>query len=170
MKLLNEIFHSSEVPTRGWTVLREAVRGIVLDGRKLLMIYSERNGDYKFPGGGVERGENHEAALRREVAEETGRQVARIIEPFGRMIEYDLPLEKDYDLFKMTSYYYRCQVGGETGRQNLDQYEQELGFLPVWVEIDTAIDRNASLLADSNSLPRWVKRELQVLQKIRIAL
>ena len=36
------------------------------------MIYSPVNRDYKFPGGGVEEAETHEAALAREVLEEAG--------------------------------------------------------------------------------------------------
>jgi 8-oxo-dGTP diphosphatase len=171
MKLLKEVLHNEAVHINGRTVSREAVRGIIMDGRKLLMVYSEKNGDYKFPGGGIEHGESHETALKREVAEEIGKQIVDIIKPFGKVIEYDLPLEKDFDVFKMTSYYYWCQVGTDEGKQNLDQYEKELGFLPVWIEIDTAINNNMSLLeGHQKHLPRWVKRELQVLEQIRLAL
>lgn len=170
MKLLKEVIHNEVVHIDGRTISREAVRGIIIDGRKLLMVYSEKNGDYKFPGGGIEQGESHEVALKREVAEEIGKQVVGIVKPFGKVVEYDVPIEKEYDVFKMTSYYYWCQVSNNIGKQNLDQYEKELGFLPVWIEIDAAIDNNASLLTDSHKcIPRWVKRELQVLEQIRMA-
>lgn len=167
MKLLKEIFHNEQVDVNGRTISRKAVRGVIADNKKLLMIYSRKNGDYKFPGGGIKRGESHEAALKREVAEETGKQVAGKITPFLKVIEYDLPLEREYDVFKMTSYYYWCQVKNTTEKQNLDEYEKELGFLPVWIELDAAIANNASLLANlREGMPRWVKRELQVLEKI----
>ncbi len=53
---------------------RTAARGVILREGKLLMIHTDR-GDYKFPGGGVEPGESLEAALRRELLEETGREL-----------------------------------------------------------------------------------------------
>ncbi len=153
MKLLKDIFHNEQVDVNGRTISRKAVRGVIADNKKLLMIYSRKNGD--------------EAALKREVAEETGKQVAGKIIPFLKVIEYDLPLEREYDVFKMTSYYYWCQVKNTTEKQNLDEYEKELGFLPVWIELDAAIANNASLLANlREGMPRWVKRELQVLEKI----
>ena len=145
MRLLREVLHNQVVNLHGRTVSREAVRGLILDDRKLLMVFSQKNGDYKFPGGGIEAGESHEVALRREVQEEIGMQVIEINQPFGKVIEYDFPLEKDYDVFKMTSYYYWCKVDNLRGIQSLDPYEDELGFLPVWIEIDSAIRTNISL-------------------------
>lgn len=57
------------------------------------MIYSPKNGDYKFPGGGVDHGESFEEALIREIREECGVTVARIEREFGCVIEYDRPAE-----------------------------------------------------------------------------
>ena len=94
MKLLKEVLHNEAVHVNGRTISREAVRSIIIDGRNLLMVYSEKNGDYKFPGGGIEHGESHEVALKREVTEEVGKHLVEIIKPFGKVIEYDLPLEK----------------------------------------------------------------------------
>lgn len=51
-------------------IFREAVRGIIKHENKLLMVYSSKDGDYKFPGGGVDVGETHEEALVREIREE----------------------------------------------------------------------------------------------------
>ena len=53
---------------------RVAIRAIILQGDKILMVKSN-TGDYKFPGGGVEKGETPEETLRREVQEETGQEV-----------------------------------------------------------------------------------------------
>ena len=44
-------------------MIREAVRAIILKGEQVLMVYSPVNGDYKFPGGGVQDGEDHQVAL-----------------------------------------------------------------------------------------------------------
>ena len=168
MKLLKEVLHNKAINLHGRTVSREAVRGIIFESQKLLMVYSQKNGDYKFPGGGIEMGESHEMALRREIQEEIGRQAAEIFQPFGKVIEYDFPLEKEYDVFMMTSYYYWCKVDNFRGSQNLDPYEKELGFLPVWIEIDSAIRTNVSLLRDRHKFaPRWVRRDLEVLELLK---
>ena len=72
MKLLKKIVRTQGINFEGETIYREAVRGIILNGKKLLMIYSSKDGDYKFPGGGVELGETYEETLVREVKEESG--------------------------------------------------------------------------------------------------
>jgi len=52
------------------------------------------------------------------------------------------------------------------GVQQLDQYEQELGFVPVWVEIETAIHKNRSLVQDQHKqTPCWTRRDLIVLEQ-----
>jgi ADP-ribose pyrophosphatase YjhB (NUDIX family) len=56
------------------------------------MIYSPKNGDYKFPGGGIDPGETDHEALTREIREEAGAQICGEIREFGQVIEYGLPL------------------------------------------------------------------------------
>jgi 8-oxo-dGTP diphosphatase len=171
MQLLKEIIRRPGMRTAGKTISRQAVRGIIRDGQNLLMIYSTQNGDYKFPGGGVETGETHQQALTREIREECGAEVREIGQGFGKIIEYDIPAEPDYDVFKMTSFYYCCQVRQTLGAQHLDQYEQELGFMPVWVEIDQALQRNREALDHINwpSELRWTVREVTILEQIKQA-
>ena len=130
------------------------------------MIHSANVGDYKFPGGGVNEGETHIDALTREIREESGMSVAHIGLEMGTVIEYDLPMENEYDVFKMTSHYYPCDVVGGFGIQELDEYERVLGFKPVWIYIDNAIQLNKVLL-DSDKTPDWLRREIFVLEYIR---
>ena len=110
MKILKEIFRNNDLKTKGETIHREAVRGIALRQRNILMIYSPVNGDYKFPGGGVDAGESYEDALAREIREECGAQLFRVERELGCIIEYDHAKETDYDLFKMASCYYLCAI------------------------------------------------------------
>ena len=167
MKLLTQIFHRPNLLLDGKTVTREAVRAIVLKGDSVLMVFSKLNGDYKFPGGGVKKGETQKSALQRELMEECGAQLRAILSEFGKVEEYDLPEDDIYDIFKMTSYYYICQVDEEFGRQNLDDYESEYGFTPEWVPIKQAIAVNHKLIENpSPTIQRWVKRELFVLKTI----
>jgi 8-oxo-dGTP pyrophosphatase MutT (NUDIX family) len=166
VKVLAEIHRHPEVNTQGKTIYRTAVRAVISRGRDLLMVYSANVGDYKFPGGGVNEGESHEQALRREVREECGASLLEVGECLGAVIEYDIASETDFDVFKMTSHYYFCRAGDEFGTQNLDGYERDLGFEPIWIDIDKAILTNHTLLSLDNS-PEWLRREIFVLEHIR---
>jgi 8-oxo-dGTP pyrophosphatase MutT (NUDIX family) len=167
MDILREIICQEGVNPAGRAIYREAVRGIILDGSRLLMVYSTRNGDYKFPGGGVGAGETHHQALAREILEECGARVARVDGEFGLVIEYDFPIETEYDVFKMGSYYYLCQVEDSLCELQLDPYELDLGFQAAWVDIDTAIATNTEVLLRGADYPRWTRRDTYVLGEVR---
>lgn len=167
MRILAEINRSPNVPHEGKFACREAVRAIILNGERILLVHSHVNGDYKFPGGGIKHNECHGDALAREVAEESGGRVVSTPEPFGKVLEYDFPIEKEYDTFCMTSYYYVCEVNPELGPTCLDDYEADLGFHPIWVDINRAIENNCALMKSGRRLERWVRRETRVLEIIR---
>ena len=166
MNILTVIHRHDGVNIQGRTVSRTAVRGIVLRGRDLLMIHSAAVGDYKFPGGGVAEGESLAEALKREILEECGASLVSIGREIGAIIEYDFPIEKDCDAFKMTSHYYLCLVQDGLGAQNLDDYESELGFEPVWISVEDALSVNQSLL-ESASPPEWLRREAFILEYLQ---
>jgi 8-oxo-dGTP pyrophosphatase MutT (NUDIX family) len=168
VRFLGQIQRHPGIDLEGKTIYREAVRAIIQDGRRLLMIYSTVNCDYKFPGGGVNPGESDHEALIREVKEESGARVSSIDGEYGLMLEYDFPSEPDYDTFKMVSRYYRCSILPGLEEQALDDYERDLDFRPVWIDIDEAIHNNRSILArNDHSVPRWTARDTQVLEQIR---
>jgi 8-oxo-dGTP pyrophosphatase MutT (NUDIX family) len=75
MRILAAIHRNEGVDINGRTIHRTAARAIILRGGNLLMIHSSTVGDYKFPGGGVDAGETHAQALRREVREECGMEL-----------------------------------------------------------------------------------------------
>ncbi len=158
-----EIFCRDNLNLNGKTYYREAVRAVIMDNNKILLIYSEKNGDYKLPGGGVEEGETYEEALIREVEEEAGVRVSINKELF-RVMEYDEGQFDDCDLFKMLSIYYEAHVTKNL-KQNLDSYEYEMGFIPKWVEISQAIEKNKEIL-NSGNFPRWTNRETLILENI----
>ena len=167
MRILAKIDRHPNVPREGKTICREAVRAIILRGRELLLVHSKVNGDYKFPGGGIEEDEFQETALIREVAEESGGCVTSKPQAFGKVLEFDFPAEKEYTSFCMTSFYYLCEVDAVLGPQQLDDYEARLGFVPEWVDVDTAIQTNQALLDSGKKVERWVQRETRVLEIVR---
>jgi 8-oxo-dGTP pyrophosphatase MutT (NUDIX family) len=169
VKILTEIYYHPGINIQGRAIHRIAVRTVILRGRDLLMVHSANVGDYKFPGGGVNEGESYEQALARELREECGASLLSVDGELGAVIEYNIPMEAEFDVFKMTSYYYFCQTEDGFGAQKLDDYERDLGFKPVWVNIDDAISANHSLL-DSQTPPNWLRREIFVLEHLRQAL
>ncbi len=143
---------------------RHAVRAIVDDGDRLLMMHSRVNGDYKFPGGGVERGEDDTACLAREMREEAGILEMRILAPWGCITERSRIHEGAYRAFLMVSRYYRCAIGSATAASMLDDHEEALGFEACWVPTAAALDANRKVLA-AGAAPIWTRRETEVLQR-----
>lgn len=166
MNIITEIHRSPGININGRTVYRTAVKGVVLRGQTLLMVHLPKTGDYDFPGGGLHEDETHADGLRREILEECGMTVAHIGAEIGVVIEYDLPSEADYDAFKMTAHFYHCGVQDGSMPQKLEDYEQELGCTPVWVDVDHALQVNRSLL-QSDKAPKWLKKNVFVLEYIR---
>ena len=166
MNIIAEIHRRPGVNVMGKTVYRTAVKGVSLRGSTLLMVHSSKVGDYDFPGGGLHEGETHAQGLYREVLEECGLTVVHMGSEIGAVIEYDFPMEPDYDTFKMTSHYYRCEVLDGFVPQQLEDYELALGYTPAWVDIDDALRSNRALLHSDNA-PKWLKKEIAVLEYIR---
>lgn len=168
MKILKEIFHKENLKLDGRTIYREAIRGIIIKDKKILMIYSPINKDYKFPGGGVDEDESYEETLIREVLEESGATVSQVVAELGKVIEYNKPKEEEFDLFKMASIYYICSVqDGEFAEQNLDDYEGDLKFMPIWIDIDIAIKNNKEIIENNVNVPRWTDRDTFVLELLK---
>ena len=164
MRILREIYRRPGDYTRGRVNMREAVRAVVRRDGLILLVHSEKNGDYKFPGGRVEAGETHPAALARELAEECGVRLATVESGYGRVLEFDRAFEPGSDIFQMISYYYLCQITTEQNPPQLEPYERELGFHPEWVTLAAAIAANQQVLARTvPKAPTWTQRETFVL-------
>ena len=147
------------------TITRNAVRAIVCHEGKYLMIHNRR-GDYKFPGGGMEETENALEALRREVREETGYAITPhgVI---GEATERRDDLFEDDARFVMKSKYYLGTLASKKHPQQLDDYEKELRFTPVFIDLESAIEKTRDVLANGRPINHWVKRELQVMETIK---
>ena len=164
--ILTTIFRDPDANPHGTTVERQAVRAIILQGHKLLLVYSPVAGEYKFPGGGVNKGETLEAALAREVLEECGARLTRVIRKIGSIVEYAHAKEPEFEIFKMTSHYFLCEADAFVALQKLEGYEIRLAFQPQWVEIEDALSLNKSRLElpDPSS---WLTREIYMLEYVR---
>ncbi len=145
---------------------REAVRAVISQNNRILLVQSNR-GDYKFPGGGVEEGESHSDALIREVAEETGYLNILVKDKVGSVIERKPDTYDNEAIFQMTSFYYICELTDEKRvAQQLDTYESDQEFNPKWVTLDDAIHQNEKMLLQNNP-NKWINRENFVLKELK---
>jgi 8-oxo-dGTP diphosphatase len=168
MKLLATLFRKEGLNLEGKIASRQAARAIIFQRGKLLLVHLTRRGDYSFPGGGVEAGETHSAALARELREECGAQLIEIKQAFGKVIEYAHSSEEDADAFKMTSFYYMCAIAPELQGPDYSLEEQALGSQPVWMDLDEAIHANQEVLqANGYSRSSWTPRETYVLEQLK---
>ncbi len=145
---------------------RVAVRAVILNGENILLIKTNK-GDYKFPGGGVKEGESHENAIIREVKEEAGYDVVKVNERVGEITQGKYDKMDKGSIFQMISHYYFCEVSDNVGSQKLDEYEEVLGFCPVWVNIHTAIEANQEVLKkEAKDINPFVYRETAFLKEL----
>ena len=132
LKLINPRNISDE-EVSGYS-LREAARAIVIDQDNLIgLLHVARDGYYKLPGGGVEKGEDKITALKRECLEEIGCDI-EVLKEIGLTVEY---WKEDKET--QISYCYLAKVIGEKGKPKLDAGEIERGFTTVWLTYNDAI-------------------------------
>lgn len=139
---------------------RTAARAIINNGEKYLMIFS-KYGDYKFPGGGVEKGEEIKEALVREVQEETGYHVTLdSIREYGTVFERRKGTTED--ILEMDSHYFFCEIKPEASERNLDEYEEEYNYQVVWLTLAEAIEKNKQV-TNFDECP-WIIRDTKVME------
>lgn len=143
---------------------RVTVRAVVLRGDELLLVHSSVNGDFMFPGGGVEAGESHQDALARELREECGAELLAKGGLLGETREYRSAREPDYDAYCIRSLYYLCRVGEHRVPPRLQAYEERLGFKAGWHALEEALHNNQWLLG--GHCPQWTHRETRVLAQL----
>ncbi len=134
----------------------EFARAVLREGNKIALLYVSNYNYYKLPGGRIEKGEDIEGALRREIKEETGCTM-EILGEIGKTMEF-----KSVEKVEHISY---CFFGNvlEKGEPEFSQREVDAGFKLVWVTLDEAIN------LVKNSKPQTylgkfiVKRDLAIL-------
>ena len=137
---------------------RKAARAVLMKGKLIALMHVSNKSYYKLPGGGLEKGEDIEEALIREIKEETGCSIGKI-NVIGETIEY-----RSQQPMKQISYCFMADVVSQ-GASNLEKGEVEDGFKLIWVKSQDAV----KLL--KNSKPKAyngkfiIKRDLAIVVK-----
>jgi len=120
-------------------------RAVLKDSNGMYAVmYSERFGLYSLPGGGVEEGEDHLAALKREIMEETGCTCDEI-EELGCILE-----NRAHCSFTQRSCYYIVTTNGEKGKALLTKSERSNRTCVQWHSLEKAIKLVNSSNANTN--------------------
>jgi 8-oxo-dGTP diphosphatase len=121
--------HTVPVSQLHW---RPSAYGIVMKDGQLLT--AKQFGRYNLPGGGIEFGEMPEAAVIREIKEETGIIAARpkLISVASMLFKLPRP-DRGREYFQTLLFYYVCDFsGGEFSTDGFDEYEKEYAEMPEW--------------------------------------
>lgn len=142
--------------------LREATRAVLFDkDNKIAFLNVSKQNYHKLPGGGVDKGENLEQALRRELLEETGCK-AEILQEIGEIVEY-----RDYDKRHQISYCWIAKVVGEKGKVSFVHDEIDDGFELIWVTLDEAIELLKNDKPKDNQGHFIIARDLIILEEAK---
>jgi len=144
--------------------VRNSARSIIIKGKKVAMIHSVKYDYYKFPGGGIENGENPVDAVIRETREESGLVVLPdAIKEYGYVHRIQRSDKDETECFIQDNYYYLCKTADETVSQELDDYEAEEAYTLEYVEPDVAIRKNRHVVQSPYDQTMF-EREARVLE------
>ena len=150
------------------TFVRNSARSIIINDKKLLLIYSKKYDYYKFPGGGIEAGETPIEAVIRETREEAGLIVIpETVKEYGIVQRIQRSDKYESTRFVQDNYYYLCQVESKPVPTELDDYEAKEGFSTEYVEPEYAIEINEKVNANNTPYNEFMfKRETRVLKML----
>ena len=141
---------------------RFAVRGVICKNG-LWAMQKSNTGEYKIPGGGIEKGEGKEEALYREVLEETGLHVLNnSIREIGEVLEVRRDNFNSEQKYISHSYYYFCEVDEVISDTCMSENELARGYQLEWASMEEIIAENRIFCTEI-----WQKRDLQLLEWVR---
>lgn len=146
--------------------VRNSARSIIIVKGKLAMIHSMKYDYYKFPGGGIENGENPVEAMVRETREEAGLVVKpETVQEYGYVHRIQKSQKDATECFIQDNYYYLCKVKENSVAQCLDGYEAQEDYVLEYVDPQIAISKNRCV-AESPYDPTMFEREARVIEML----
>lgn len=165
MQLIKELFvtdidEKAKNDLSGINNVRRAVRAVVWLDTQIALLDLPKSKFHELPGGGIDEGETVEAALHREMAEETGYCI-KDFEQVGMTLEY-----KEHINRLQINYVYTAHATGERKALALTEEELKEGHNIEWMAIEEAIDCLQNDKPETVSGKFGVLRELAILKYI----
>lgn len=144
--------------------VRNSARSIVIKNQKVAMIHSLKYDYYKFPGGGIDNGENPVDAMIRETREEAGLVIIPdSVKEYGYVHRIQRSDTDETECFIQDNYYYLCRTEENTLSQKLDDYEAKEGYTLEYVDPDLAVRKNRHVIKSPYNQMMF-EREARVLE------
>lgn len=144
--------------------VRNSARSIIISNRKIAMIHSKKYDYYKFPGGGIESGEDPVAAMVRETREEAGLVVKfETVKEYGYVHRIQRSDQDAAECFIQDSYYYLCEAENEIVSPCLDDYEAKENYILEFVDPQIVITKNRNVISTPHN-PMMFEREARVIE------
>ncbi len=144
--------------------VRNSARSIIIQNRKVAMIHSIKYDYYKFPGGGIENGENPIDAMIRETREEAGLVVIpESIREYGYVHRIQKSDSDETECFVQDNYFYLCDANSHAVSQKLDDYEAKEAYTLEFVDPGIVIEKNRKVV-DSPYNQMMFEREARVVE------
>ena len=148
------------------TFVRNSARSIIISDNKLAMIHSLKYDYFKFPGGGIEHGEDPISAMIRETREEAGLEVIpETVKEYGLVHRIQKSNKDAAECFVQDNFYYLCEVEDERVAQQLDGYEAGEQYTLEFVEPSVVIAKNRNV-TDSPYSSALFEREVRVVEML----
>ena len=123
--------------------IRNSARSIMIRDGTVAMIHSRKYDYFKFPGGGIERGEDPVEAMIRETREESGLQVIPgTVREYGYVHRIQRSDSDPAAAFVQDNYYYLCAAEDKLVSQDLDAYEAQEAYTLEFTDPRLAIRKN----------------------------
>ncbi len=146
--------------------VRHSARSIIIRDGRAAMVHSLRYDYYKFPGGGIEKGELPVDAMIRETREEAGLLVIpETVREYGYVHRIQKSDKDPSECFVQDNFYFLCEAQDAAGPQELDDYESSERYTLEFVEPQTAIRKNRNAGKTPYS-PTMFEREARVLEML----
>ena len=145
-------------------LVRNSARSIIIRSGRIAMVHSLKFDYYKFPGGGIRKGEDPVTAMIRETLEEAGLEVIpSSIREYGCVHRIQRDAYNENRCFVQDNFYYLAEAEPHMRKQNLDDYEADERFTLEFVDPKKAIETNRN----SDHGPKdqmMIEREARVLE------
>lgn len=146
--------------TDDMTVFERFVVRALIEKDGLFAMQQGKNGEYKIPGGGMDKGESIVEALAREVMEETGLVIIpETMKELGEILEVRRDIFDENTKYVAHSMHFACEVKDEIMETAMTESEKEKGFHLAWADIDTIIETNERVMTE-----KWQFRDVEFLK------